>query len=98
MRTTGAIPGWVWILTAAAFLTSCATTTPSQKFQTFFIPPAHPVPPATPAIEPPNIAPAAGLAFYAGEVPNLTSALPALPHPSDTEFLIKRADDRFAAG
>ena len=98
MRIPGAISGRVWILTAAAFLTSCATTTPSQKFQTFFVPPAHPAPPSTPAIDPPNIAPAVGLAFYANEVPNLTSSLPALPRPSDTEFLIKRADDRFAAG
>jgi membrane-bound lytic murein transglycosylase D len=98
MRTPGAISGRVWILTAAAFLTSCATTTPSQKFRTFFIPPAHPAPPSTPAIDLPNIAPAVGLAFYAGEVPNLTASLPALPRPSDAEFLIKRADDRFAAG
>jgi membrane-bound lytic murein transglycosylase D len=98
MRIPGAISGRVWILTAAAFLTSCATTTPSQKFRTFFIPPAHPAPPSTPAIDLPNIAPAVGLAFYAGEVPNLTASLPALPRPSDTEFLIKRADDRFAAG
>jgi len=97
MGTTGAIPGRVWILTAAALLTSCATTTP-QKFQTFFVPPAHPGPPSTPAIDPPDIAPAAGLAFYANEVPDLTALLPSLPRPTDTEFLIKRADDRFAAG
>ena len=98
MATTGAIPGRVWILTVAALLTSCATTTPSQKFRTFFVPPAHPGPPSTPAIDPPNIAPAVGLAFYANEVPDLTALLPALPRPTDTEFLIKRADDRFAAG
>jgi peptidoglycan lytic transglycosylase D len=90
--------GRVWILTAAALLTSCATTTPSQKFRTFFIPPARPTPPSTPAIDPPSIAPSVGLAFYANEVPNLTTSLPALPRPTDAEFLIKRADDRFAAG
>src|SRR5712691_3105643 len=99
MRTTGAIPGRVWILAAAAFLTSCATTTPSQKFRTFFVPPQHPAPPSsTPAIDLPNIAPAVGLAYFANEVPNLAASLPALPRPTDTEFLIKRADDRFAAG
>src|SRR5579863_6460043 len=97
MGTTGAIPGRVWILTAAALLTSCATTTP-QKFQTFFVPPAHPGPPSTPAIDPPDIAPSVGLAFYANEVPDLTTSLPSLPRPTDAEFLIKRADDRFAAG
>ena len=93
-----AIPGRVWIVTAAALLTSCATTTPTQKFRTFFVPPAHPAPPSTPAIDPPSIAPSVGLAFYANEVPNLTTSLPALPRPTDAEFLIKRADDRFAAG
>src|ERR1700686_3268300 len=98
MRTTGAIPGRVWILTAAALLTSCATTPPSQKFRTFFVPPAPPGPPRPPAIDPPTIAPAVGLAFYASEVPNLITSLPALPRPTDTEFLTKRADDRFAAG
>jgi peptidoglycan lytic transglycosylase D len=99
MRIPGAISGRVWILTAAAFLTSCATTTPSQKFRTFFVPPEHPAPPSsTPAIDLPNIAPAVGLAYFANEVPNLASSLPALPRPTDTEFLIKRADDRFASG
>jgi membrane-bound lytic murein transglycosylase D len=89
----------VWIVAAAALLTSCATTTPSQKFRTFFVPPAHPAPPgSTPAIDPPSITPAIGLAFDASEVPNLITSLPALPRPTDTEFLIKRADDRFAAG
>jgi len=98
MRNPGAISGRVWILTAAAFLSSCATTIPAQKFRTFFVPPAHPAPPSTPAIEPPNIAPALGLAFFGDELPNLPSTLPALPRPTGTEFLIKRADDRFAAG
>lgn len=99
MRTAGTIPGRVWVVAAAALLTSCATTTtPSQKFRTFFVPPAHPGPPSTPAIDPPSIAPAVGLAFYANEVPNLITSLPALPRPTDTEFVIKRADDRFAAG
>ena len=98
MGTTGAIPGRVWVLTVAALLTSCATTTPSQKFRTFFVPPARPGPPGTPAIDPPDIAPAVGLALYANEVPDLTALLPALPRPTDTEFLIMRADDRFAGG
>ena len=80
-------------------LTSCATTTPSpRQFRTFFVPPARPAPAGTPAaIDVPNIAPAPSLA-YANEVPNLTTVLPSLPRPTDAEFLIKRADDRFAAG
>ena len=36
------------------------------------------------------------IAWYAGEVPN--SSLPSVSRPSDADFLIKRADDRFAAG
>jgi membrane-bound lytic murein transglycosylase D len=38
------------------------------------------------------------MAFYANEVPNLTTTLPTLPRPTDADFLMKRADDRFASG
>lgn len=85
------------ILTGAAIaLSSCATTAPPKQFRTFFVPPARPgAPLAEPAlIEPPNVA----LAFYANEAPNFPSSLPSLARPSDVDFLIKKADDRFAAG
>jgi membrane-bound lytic murein transglycosylase D len=77
-------------------LSSCATTAPPRQFRTYFVPPA-PLGSHTPlpvAIEPPALT----IAWYANEVPNLSSSLPAVPRPSDTDFLIKRADDRFAAG
>ena len=85
------------ILCGAVFaLSGCATTTPPKQFRTFFVPPARvgatqgdPV-----LIEPPNVTLA-----YANEAPLVTSAsLPSFSRPSDVDFLIKRADDRFAAG
>src|SRR5579872_6979672 len=85
------------ILTAAAIaLCSCAATAPPKQFRTFFVPPARPdASPADPApIEPPNVT----LAWYANETPNLSPALQVIARPSDVDFLIKKADDRFAAG
>jgi membrane-bound lytic murein transglycosylase D len=77
-------------------LCSCATTEPAKQFRTFFVPPARPgVETALPLVsEPPSLT----VAWYAGEVPNLSSSLPAVARPSDADFLMKRADDRFAAG
>ena len=85
------------ILTGAVIaLTSCATTAPPKQFRTFFVPPAPPGPPyASPAfIDPPNLV----LDLYGNETPNLASSLPSLSRPSDVDFLIKKADDRLAAG
>jgi len=85
------------ILTGAVFaLCSCATTAPPRQFRTFFVPPAPPgASYASPAfIEAPNLA----LDLYGNETPNLASSLPSLSRPSDVDFLIKKADDRLAAG
>src|SRR6266853_3834140 len=85
------------ILTAAAIaLCSCAATAPPKQFRTFFVPPAPPGKPlAKPVlIDPPNVT----LAWYANETPNLSPALQVIARPSDVDFLIKKADDRFAAG
>lgn len=85
------------ILTGAVFaLSSCATTAPPRQFRTFFVPPAPPgTPYANPAfIEAPNLV----LDLYGNEAPNLTSPLPSFSRPSDADFLIKKADDRFVAG
>jgi len=85
------------ILTAAAIaLCSCAATAPPKQFRTFFVPPAQPgKPQAKPAlIDPPNVT----LAWHANETPNLSPALQVIARPSDVDFLIKKADDRFAAG
>ena len=51
-----------------------------------------------PPIDAPDIPGSPLSAFYANEAPYLTTSLPLVPRPSDSEFLIKRADDRFAAG
>ena len=85
------------VLTAAVVaLSGCAPTAPPQQFRTFFVPPPRPgraaADPVT--IEPPNVT----LAWYANETPNLSPSLPYLARPSDVDFLIKKADDRFAAG
>jgi membrane-bound lytic murein transglycosylase D len=96
MRTFGKTV-WAGLLgsVAAIVLTSCASTTPSpQRLRNYFVPPTPaPIAPAK-LIDPPAIL----TAFYANEVPNLTSTFPAIPRPSDADFLIKKADDRFAAG
>src|SRR5689334_1164316 len=85
------------ILTGAVFaLSSCATTAPPKQFRTYFVPPARPgAPYASPVfIDPPNLV----LDLYSNEAPNLSSSLPSLSRPSDVDFLIKKADDRLAAG
>jgi len=85
------------ILTGAVIaLSSCAETAPPKQFRTFLVPPARPgKPPADPGIiSPPNVT----LALYANEAPNLPSSLPSLARPSDVDFLIKKADDRFVSG
>jgi len=85
------------VLTGAVIaLSSCASTTPPKQFRTFFVPPARAgAPQGDPVlIEPPNVTLA-----YANEAPLVTSSsLPFLSRPSDVDFLIKKADDRFASG
>jgi len=85
------------ILTGAVFaLSGCATTAPPKQFRTFFVPPAPPgASYASPVmIEAPNLV----LDPYGNETPNLASSLPSFSRPSDVDFLIKKADDRLAAG
>jgi len=85
------------VLTGAVIaLSSCATTAPPKQFRTFFAPPARAGgPQGDPVlIEPPNVTLA-----YANEAPLVTSSsLPSFSRPSDVDFLIKKADDRFASG
>ena len=96
MRTAGKTV-WVGLLGVAAtvVLTSCASTTPTlQTFRRSFVPPSPAGAPQPKPIEQPPVL----VAFYASEVPNLTSTFPAIPRPTDADFVIKKADDRFAAG
>src|SRR5690348_1098391 len=85
------------LLGGALGISSCANTAPPKQFRTFLVPPVSGRSgPQTPlvAIEPPTLS----AAWYASEVPNPSSPLPSVARPSDTDFLIKKADDRFAAG
>ncbi len=97
MRTAGYTRAQVGVLVAigAVFLTNCATTTRPQEFRTFFSPPG---PPSAPAQETPIEPPRLGPDPYANETPFLTASLPRLPRPSDTDLVLKTADDLFAAG
>jgi membrane-bound lytic murein transglycosylase D len=85
------------VLTGAVIaLSSCASTAPPKQFRTFFAPPARAGAPQGDRvlIDPPNVTLA-----YANEAPLVTSSsLPSFSRPSDVDFLIKKADDRFASG
>ena len=80
----------------AVLSASCATTARPQQFRTFLLPPSVQAPQSSPLIEPPNIQPD----LYSNEAPLVTDAVTFVPppKPSDTDLLIKKADDRFAAG
>jgi membrane-bound lytic murein transglycosylase D len=83
------------------FLASCATTSGPQQFRTPFLPPA--VAKAAVVQQPIAEAPPEVAFFYANELPSSSVSfpsvsLPILARPSDAEFLIKRADVRYAAG
>jgi len=87
-------------LSATVFLlTSCAATQPQTRYRQFFLPPqtaqsagnaAEPVQQAF--ADPPRID------LYANDKPTLKAGPALIPRPTDTEFLIQRANDRFAAG
>jgi membrane-bound lytic murein transglycosylase D len=96
MRTAGYSRIRVGVAVVATVVaSSCATTARPQQFRTFFLPPqSHTAPADDPLSEPPRIE----SDLYANEAPFLTPALPAVPRPSDADFLVKQADDRLAAG
>ncbi len=99
MRTPRNLRAPAGVAVASLFLASCATTTNTQQqFRTFFLPPQKTPQanqPQEPVPEPPQLQPE----LYQNEGPVVMTALPdALPRPSDADFLLKRADDRLAAG
>ena len=97
MRTAGysRAPFSVLVAFGAVFLTSCATATHPQQFRTFFLPPSQPSTAADDSpIEPPVLTPDQ----YSNEVPFVATSLPRLPRPSDTDLVLKTADDLFARG
>ena len=78
-------------------LTSCAgtQTTQPQRYQRFFLPPQQAKPPEPVQMafaDPPR------LSLYANDTPALPVKSSQIPRPADSEFLIQRANDRFAAG
>jgi membrane-bound lytic murein transglycosylase D len=86
-------------LTAVAMaLSSCAATTPAsqtQRYKQFFLPPqqAQPPEPVQQAFaDPPR------LSLYANDYPALPAKPSPIPRPTDADFLIQRANERFAAG
>jgi peptidoglycan lytic transglycosylase D len=85
------------VLAGAGFLlTSCAVTSQSnqpQRYQRFFLPPQQAAEPVQQAFaDPPR------LSLYANDYPALPVKPALIPRPTETEFLIQRANDRFAAG
>ena len=86
-------------MTAVAMvLTGCAATTPAsqvQRYKQFFLPPQQaqaPEPVQQAFADPPR------LSLYANDYPALPAKPSLIPRPTDAEFLIQRANDRFAAG
>jgi membrane-bound lytic murein transglycosylase D len=79
-------------------LTSCAATSQTsqaQRYKQFFLPPQRalaPAPVQEAFADPPR------LSLYANEYPALPVKQTQLARPTDAEFLIQRANDRFAAG
>jgi membrane-bound lytic murein transglycosylase D len=100
MRTAGTLNTPAVILTAAGalLLAGCAATSRPPQFRTFLLPPAtQAVRAEEPVPEPPRLGSDSAASLYANELP-LALALPDLPRPSDTDFLLKKANDNFAAG
>ncbi len=67
-----------------------------QQFKTFFVPPSPAAPP--PAYQPIPDPPVLTAAAYANEAPTFASSLTVFPRSTDTEFILRRAEERFTAG
>jgi membrane-bound lytic murein transglycosylase D len=92
LRTASAV-----LAAAAVLLTGCAATTPTSqvpRYKQFFLPPqrAQAEPVQVAFADPPR------LNLYANDYPALPAKSSQIPRPSDADFLIQRANDRFAAG
>ena len=99
MRTAGYTRIRVGVVVATVVLSSCATTTRPQQFRAFLLPPqSHTATGDGSTSEPLSEPPRIESDLYVNEAPFLTPALPAVPRPSDADFLVKQADDRLAAG
>jgi membrane-bound lytic murein transglycosylase D len=76
-------------------MSGCALTSRPQPLKQFFLPPSREMAaPAEPVLDPP----APPSVFYGNETPAMPAPVAPLARPTDAEFLIKKADDRFADG
>jgi len=88
-RTGGAL-----VAAGAVLVSSCALTSRPPVKQ-FFLPLTRAMEaPAEPVLDPPS----PPSAFYGNELPAMAAPVAPLARPTDAEFLIKKADDRFAEG
>src|SRR5258706_9076772 len=85
----------VLLASSLVLLTSCATASRPSQCRTFLLPPSPG--PAT-SEDLPSQPPHLQSPLYANEAPLLLAQIPQIKRPSDAEFLIKKAEDRFAAG
>jgi membrane-bound lytic murein transglycosylase D len=83
------------VAAGCVLLSGCSSTRP-QQFRTFLLPPSPALPGLSvlPIADPPVLM--AGM--YANEAPNFGSSLPVIPRATDTDFILRRAEDRFTAG
>jgi membrane-bound lytic murein transglycosylase D len=78
-------------------LSSCVATSTArpQQFRTFLLPPS---PAAAITVQPVADPPVLTAGVYANEAPNFGSSITVVPRATDTDFILRRAEDRFAAG
>ncbi len=86
------------VLLSSMLLSGCVATSSArpQQFRTFLLPPSPALP--GPSLQPIADPPVLMAGVYANEAPNFGSTIPVIPKATDTEFILKRAEDRFAAG
>jgi len=87
------------VAVGCVFATSCVATSNArpQQFRTFLLPPSLSVP-ATASLQAIPDPPVLLAGVYANETPSFGSQLAVIPRPTDTDFILRRAEDRFAAG
>ncbi len=77
---------------------SCAvsSTARPQQYRSYFLPPSPAAP--VPVYQPIADAPVLSSMAFVNEAPSFGSSLPVIPRSTDTDFILRRAEDRFAAG
>jgi membrane-bound lytic murein transglycosylase D len=86
------------VLLSSVLLSSCAVSSSAraQPFRSFLLPPSLAA--SIPALQPVPDPPVLMAGAYANEAPDFGSSLPVIPRVTDTDFILRRAEDRFAAG